>query len=310
MTHTYAHLPPQEALVALLAAARCGSFSTAAEELGVTHGTISRRIAIVEDWMGTQMFERKARGVVLTPAGQRFAMDAERALSLLIQSADRWRPARGTARVTISVVAAFARLWLLPRLKRLEGEDGSLHVEVATDHRPVELGVEADIAVRYTQETWSGATGYLLFGEDLVPAAHRDIAARLGIGSGQEPSAAAVAGFPLIHDSNVSLWRQWLEEGGHAYRQRPVDRRFEDYDTVLAAAEAGLGVALLRRPVVEGWRASRLVTLSARAIVNPRKHIVMVREGESRAAVLECVARLQRIHAEDGATAADKDRAP
>lgn len=295
MTHTYTHLPPQEALVALLAAARCGSFSTAAQELGVTHGTISRRIAIVEDWMGTQMFERKARGVVLTPAGQRFAMDAERALSLLLQSADRWRPARGTARVTLSVVAAFARLWLLPRLKRLEGEDGSLHVEVATDHRPVELGAEADIAVRYTQETWSGATGYLLFGEDLVPAAHPDIAAKLG----HEPMASVVAGFPLIHDSNVSLWRLWLEEGGHAYRQRPVDRRFEDYDTVLAAAEAGLGVALLRRPVVEGWRASRLVTLSARAIINPRRHIVMVREGETRPAVLECVARLQRIHAED-----------
>jgi DNA-binding transcriptional LysR family regulator len=306
MTHMYAHLPPQEALVALLAAARCGSFSTAAEELGVTHGTISRRIAIVEDWMGTQMFERKARGVVLTPAGQRFAMDAERALSLLVQSADRWRPARGTARVTLSVVAAFARLWLLPRLKRLQGEDDSLHVEVATDHRPVELGVEADIAVRYTQETWSGATGYALFGEDLVPAAHPDIAAKLG----HEPTASAVAGFPLIHDSNVSLWRLWLEEGGHAYRQRPVDRRFEDYDTVLAAAEAGLGVALLRRPVVEGWRASRLITLSSRAIINPRKHIVMVREGETRPAVLECVARLQRIHADDVAAAGGAGRAP
>lgn len=296
MSHIYPSLPPQEALIALLAAARCGSFSLAASELGVTHGTISRRIAMVEDWLGTPIFERKARGVVLTPAGQRFAMDAERALSLLVQSADRWRPARGTARVTLSVVASFARLWLLPRLKRLEGADASLHVEVATEHRPVELGgQEADLAIRYTHDTWTGTTGFELFGEDLVPAAHPDIAAALG----PEPSAAAIAAHPLIHDSNVSLWRIWLEQGGHAYRQRPSDRRFEDYDTVLAAAEASLGVALLRRPTVDGWRDSRLVTLSARAIVNPRRHIVMVREGEKRPAVLECVARLQRIHAED-----------
>jgi Transcriptional regulator len=298
MTHIYSGLPPQEALVALLASARSGSFSLAAEELGVTHGTISRRIAMIENWLGTQVFERKARGVTLTPAGQRFAMDAERALSILVGSADRWRPARGTARVTISVVASFARLWLLPRLKRLQGEDGGLYVEVLTDHRPVELGgQDADLAVRYTHDVWMGTTGYLLFGEDLVPAASPEIAEALG----PEPSAAAIASWPLIHDSNVSLWRQWLEEGGHAYRQRPSDRRFEDYDTVLAAAEAGLGIALLRRPVIEGWRASGLVTLSHRSIVNPRKHFVMVREGEKRPAVLECISRLQRIHAEDTA---------
>src|SRR3546814_16439530 len=42
-------------------------------------------------------------------------------------------------------------------------------------------------------------------------------------------------------------------EAGVRYRPRWQDRRFEDYDTVIAAAEAGLGVALLRMPPPGPW---------------------------------------------------------
>src|SRR5690349_17693009 len=116
MTHSLDSLPPLDGLSALIAAADTGSFTAAAEALNITHGSVSRRIAALEAWLGTILFERHGRGVRLTPAGQRFATDARRTLGILSRSADQWRPRRGRPTVRLTAVPSFARLWLIPRL--------------------------------------------------------------------------------------------------------------------------------------------------------------------------------------------------
>src|SRR3954467_5031483 len=50
--------------------ARRGSFSAAAEALSFTQPVISRQIAALELEAGTQLVDRRARGVRLTPAGE------------------------------------------------------------------------------------------------------------------------------------------------------------------------------------------------------------------------------------------------
>lgn len=60
-------LPPSESLQAMLAAAELGSLTAAAEELGVTHGALSRRIQGLESWLGQPIFERHGRGGHLDP---------------------------------------------------------------------------------------------------------------------------------------------------------------------------------------------------------------------------------------------------
>ncbi len=279
-------LPPLDGLSALLAAADSGSFTAAAETLGLTHGSVSRRIAGLESWLGTSLFERHGRGVRLTPAGQRFAAEARNALSGLSRSAEQWRPWRGRQTVRLSVVPSFARLWLLPRLARLERAD--IHVELAMDHRPIDLDTRgADMAIRYGGGHWDGIDARLLFRETLVPAASPELAL--------EPDAApdALLRHPLLHDSDVSQWRAWLDAAGHRYRPRWQDRRFEEYDTVLAAAEAGLGIALLRRPYADRLvEDGRLIPISGRALSNPSAHFVCTRVGEQRAAVIELAERL------------------
>jgi LysR family glycine cleavage system transcriptional activator len=64
-------LPPLDTLRAFEAAARLGSFSAAAEGLNLTHGAISRQVAKLERWLGLKLFLRAARGVKLTPDGDR-----------------------------------------------------------------------------------------------------------------------------------------------------------------------------------------------------------------------------------------------
>ncbi|MDQ8755325.1 LysR substrate-binding domain-containing protein [Sphingosinicella sp. LHD-64] len=294
--HNLDPLPPLDGLNALLAAAEAGSFTGAAEMLGITHGSVSRRIAVLEAWLGTSLFDRHGRGVRLTPAGQRFAADARQALGTLSRSADQWRPRRGRPTVRLAVVPSFARLWLLPRLARLER--GDIHVEVLMDHRPTDLDAqEADLAVRYGRGWWEGLDARLLFGETLRPAAAPALAAELGSDAAPE----ALLRRPLLHDSDVSHWRAWLTGAGIRYRPRWQDRRFEDYDSVLVAAEAGLGVALLRAPFAEtAIAAGRLAYVAPRAEPNPAGHYACLRAGETRAAVIELADRLLAL-AVDGA---------
>ncbi|WP_433731300.1 LysR family transcriptional regulator [Nocardia sp. CA-129566] len=61
-------------------AARCGSFSTAAENLGYTQSAVSRQIALMEQAAGRALFERHARGVRATEAGRIVLRHAEMVL--------------------------------------------------------------------------------------------------------------------------------------------------------------------------------------------------------------------------------------
>lgn len=184
---------------------------------------------------------------------------------------------------------SFARLWLLPRLPELEGSD--LHIELALDHRPTDLGArEADIAIRYGRGAWEGLDARLLFSETTFPVVSPILGARLEENCAME----RLIEHPLLHDSDISLWRAMLMTCGLKYRPRWQDRRFEDYDTVLAAAEAGLGLALMRAPLAADRLAEgRLVRIHQAEMINPAQHFVCVDRDETRQAVLMLRDRLQ-----------------
>src|SRR6476619_5043869 len=120
MVHSSPTLPPLDTLEAFTRSARSGSFSAAAEELGLTHGAVSRQVSRLERWMGVRLFERVARGVALTPEGHRFLARSEEALALLGESHERWAPRRGPAVVKLSITPSLTSLWLFPRMTSIE----------------------------------------------------------------------------------------------------------------------------------------------------------------------------------------------
>lgn len=293
MDHDLPDLPPLDGLLAVLAAAQSGSLTLAAERFGVTHGAISRRVAVVEAWLGKPVFERHGRGVRLTPAGQRFSRQIEQAMRALEQTSERWRPRHGRATVRLSVVPSFAKLWLMPRLGRLLEKVPEARLELIVDHRTVDLDAgEADVVVRYGRGSWPGLHSEHLFSETMLPAGSPTVVERLG----KEPSIDALSQTPLIHDSDTSQWRAWFAEEGLRYKPRVDDRTFEDYDLVLAAAEGSLGLALLRLPLAQAWLDSgRLIAVSNRSLPNRSGHYVAHRRDETRDSVLNLVSELCRM---------------
>ena len=73
MSRYPATLPSTTALRVFESAARCGSFTIAADELSLTQSAVSHQIRGLESVLGVQLFERAGRGMALTEAGETYS---------------------------------------------------------------------------------------------------------------------------------------------------------------------------------------------------------------------------------------------
>ena len=282
-------IPPSESLQGMLAAAELGSLTAAAEELGVTHGALSRRIQSLETWLGQPIFDRHGRGVTLTPAGEMFARKVEKSLDAISTVATDLRTSGQRGTVRLSVLPSVARLWVMPRLKSLHGEPADLVIALSCEHRMAGLEArEADIAIRAGSGDWGGVQSHLLLSERMYPIAS-PVRARELVGA----SPADLLNETLLHDSDAGGWRRWFRERGAVYRPRGGERRFDDYDLTLVAAASGMGIALARDPLSQDMeRAGAVVRLDDRDMPGDNSHFLVMRVGESRPSVLRVAERL------------------
>jgi DNA-binding transcriptional LysR family regulator len=142
--------PDWDDLHLFLVVARTGSFTAAAELLGVHHTTVARRLEQLETLLRTRLVDRLARGTRLTPAGEAlFAPTArieEDVLAATRAVAGHDQHLTGTVRLT---TAADLVVLVLPMLARFRERypDVQLELDVADAFR--DLGRrEADVALR------------------------------------------------------------------------------------------------------------------------------------------------------------------
>lgn len=79
----------------VIAVAGKGSFRAAARHLNMTQSAISKSITELERDLGTVLFDRHARGAVLTPMGERFVQRAQSALNELQRARDELQQLQG-----------------------------------------------------------------------------------------------------------------------------------------------------------------------------------------------------------------------
>ena len=135
----------------VLAVAGTGSVSGAARTLGVNHATVLRRIAAFEAAIGTEIFDKTAKGYAVPPDRMRI-IDATREVDAAVQAVGRMiagarAPVSGEVRVTTTdTIATF----LLPAvIEELEAKAPALRLEVIGSNSPVDLGRgQADISIR------------------------------------------------------------------------------------------------------------------------------------------------------------------
>jgi len=271
-------LPSTRSLETMLVVVRHGSLAAAAGELGMSVPALSRRIALLEAELGTRLFERVPRGLVLTDAGAIFHADVMPALDRLrAATAGVRRTDRNVVRLT--TIPAFATRWLLPRLPHFASIHPGIEVDVRTSLAFEDLDAcDTDFAVRLAPDR--GMPGPTFLPIHLLPIWNPDRLGRLD-------SPSAVAGHVLLSpDHRPEFWHEWL-------RAHDIDLatpRIRDVDALLLyeLALTGTGVAIGIEPLATALlRSNRLCGLTEHRIRSERSfHFVTRRAPLSRAAKL------------------------
>jgi LysR family transcriptional regulator, glycine cleavage system transcriptional activator len=246
-------LPPLNALRAFEASARLGSFVAAAAELHVSAAAVSQQVRRLERYLDTSLFNRLARGLVLTEEGRDYLPELTAGFALLGESTARLRSQRTGGVLTLTTLAAFANGWLLPRLARFRERAPRIEVVLRTSRSLTDFKREdVDVAIRFAPAPTRGLQGELLCGEELFPVASPAL-----FGGRRMPATlAALAEYPLLHDVDAHpeqpwmSWRAWFERAGLDPARAALGPQFTDSVVLIGAALAGLGVALGRGPHV------------------------------------------------------------
>ena len=131
-----------------LAVARSGQILAAAKALHLNHATVARRLDQLEEDLDTKLFERRTTGTVLTPAGEKLLVRAERVESELLQAdaATASNTISGTVRV--GAPDGFGTFHLAPTLAKLANAHPGLTIQLVPLPRTFSLSRrEADIIV-------------------------------------------------------------------------------------------------------------------------------------------------------------------
>ncbi|GAA0367876.1 LysR family transcriptional regulator [Bowmanella denitrificans] len=141
---------------AFLITAEQGSFSAAAKVLKITQPTLGRQVSALEMQLGATLFERSARGLLLTPSGHELLVYV-RAMQ---EAAEKLYMAAGShakslvGKVSISASESAAAHILPPVLSKLHQQAPGIQIELlATNESSDLLRREADIALRSYRPT-------------------------------------------------------------------------------------------------------------------------------------------------------------
>ncbi len=138
------------------AVAEAGSLTHAGKMLNLSQSAVSRQVTKLEEAMEVNLFQRHARGLVLTEQGE-ILFEAtkdifEKLSNLKGQLQDTRKLAEGP--LTITVSEFIGSTWLAPKLAKLREEAPEVQMTILFDDRILNLNMrEADAAIRLTQPT-------------------------------------------------------------------------------------------------------------------------------------------------------------
>jgi DNA-binding transcriptional LysR family regulator len=189
------------------------------------------------------LFERVRQRLVLTPAGKRYEA-AIKPLMAQIESAtlELIASGQGGGALRLSTLPTFGAKWLIPRLPRFS----ALHPRIDLQFVPYLQGYDLkasdlDCSILYGNGYWPGAVAQYLVGREMVLIA--PVAART---SERISRHADIRRMTLLHHVSVpNSWALWCEARGlksvNGYRGPHLDQ----YQSLIRAVQAGMGLALV-----------------------------------------------------------------
>ncbi len=249
-------------LKVLLALSRKGSARGAAQELGVSNSTITRRLDDMEHELHTRLFDRTPDGYRLTGAGEQILPTAEHVEELVL-AAERQisggdQELEGEIRLTLPPAGRMG--FLVQRLAKFAEDYPRIQLSLVASNDALDLSRrEADIAIRvmragvHPPENLIGRRMASLSASSYV---HRELL------SPDRPED--VSHLTWIGKNPEGQKEEWLEMAGH--QDRPVRHAIIDISLVVDALRAKMGMAFI--PCFAVYRDKDIVRVPGTPVVH------------------------------------------
>lgn len=232
--------------------AEVGSFAEAARRLSLTPAAVGKSVAKLEARLGVRLFQRSTRSLTLTEAGQRFLGEVSASLNTIQNAVANLASAEGqpTGTLKVSMGTVFGRLYILPLLGEFLRRYPAITPDWHFDNRQVDLiGQGFDAAIGGGFDLPQGVVARKLAPAHRVLVASPDYLAEhpdiqhpedlqdhLGILI-RSPQTGRIRSWPLTHRNQE-----------HSPLSLKARMTMSDSEAACAAAEQGLGIALVSMP--------------------------------------------------------------
>jgi len=239
-------LPPK-ALMTFTTVAKHLNLVRAAQEMNVTQSALSKQIKALEEQLGVLLFKRGPRGLALSAEGEVLYDYTNRAFDLLRQGVGRLTINAQRESLVISVARSFAVRVLAPRLHSFIGAYPWVDLKIDVHRYFTDPNAsKIDISIRSGDGNWPGYSAMRLTHDRLFPVcAPFLLDADAGTAGGE-----FLDSLPRLEYAEKDDWGIWFRAAGLGPVRPAGVIGFNDSGTMLAAAEAGVGVALVRSSLV------------------------------------------------------------
>lgn len=238
-------LPPTGSLEAFIAAARAGSLRKASDDLNLSVSALSRRVQKLEVHAGRALFSRRGNEYRLNDEGRRLFAEIEEPFDQMMSAFER-RGAVGKKGLVVGVPTSFATAWLIPRLDHFRKSNPDIDLRLDTSGSPIEkLGESLDMIIFFAED---GAERVEF--QQLRPQG-AFLVARAGVVDPLDGLKAALRNTPLlVHRHLPHILESWTAAIGLPKNAELNIDSFDDGPLLIAAAQSGLGMALVLEDMV------------------------------------------------------------
>ncbi len=264
------HLP-LNAMRAFEAAARHCHLRRAAEELGVTHGAVSRHVRQLEEQLGVELFDRGHNRLVLTSAGKRLLEGVQQGLDAMAESALYLDPESMSGRLTIASTPSISAGWLVTAIGEFSQRYPEMDISLQNiDPMQHDIPAEIDVAICYGKPDARRREVVELYRENYFPVCSPKL---LSLGQSVERVEDLIK-YPVLMDRH-GHWDRWLDKCG--VKGKPKSTLFfqEAFQAIQAMRE-GFGVALVDRfEVLRDLQQGKLTRLSDKTVSAEQSHFLV-----------------------------------
>src|SRR3954470_6651062 len=236
-----------------------GGVNKAAARLNRVPSNVTTRVRQLEEELGTKLFLRAGRQLVLSAEGKRLLTYAEQLLRLSAEAEASMRNGKPHGLLRIGALESTAATRLPPVLSRFHQLYPDVHLELVTGTSGALVGHvhRQDVEAAFVAEPFNARelATQKVFVEELVLVTPKSF--------GRIRSPKDVGNRTVIAFANGCSYRRRLEAwlaGGKVLSDRVME--FQSYHAIVACVAAGSGIAVVPRSVIEMTRAGREVALT------------------------------------------------